>query len=212
METSDKHSLRKFWRDVTQKYAHAVIDTLNNIQDLPPEEQKSVRRVERLLTELCAVHRKAVAGEKIQPDDLLPLNAMLSLYPWIQQWAVTEDGYHLRTFNEEVFKLTGDRTTDITQFQEHRTAARVIGLIQYNMLDLVRRCDYCNQWFLAKRHEWRTSGSFCRQKHQQAAWKQRPEWKEAHKQYQRKYYREVLSPITGKLAKAAKRKKKRRAA
>jgi hypothetical protein len=193
----NKHSLKKFAADVAQQNAECLIELLNDIGTCADkEQQESLLQLDRLLTLLAELNRRSVCGERIDPGDLVPVNEILARYKWINQWVLTSEGY-LYPQNEPV---------DVAQSVETNLSGMVVGLIEHGFLDLIRRCDYCNRFYLAKRREWRAE-SFCITEHQQAHWRKQPKVKAHRRKYQKRYYRDNLSPVTRKT-----RKRRRRAA
>jgi hypothetical protein len=190
-----------------QQLAKLVIDRLNSVQELSPGEKKSVLRVEELLTLLGGFHRRAVSGESIHGEELVPLNALLSRYTWFRQVLINSEG-GLYWQNEPVLQWVGHRSKSAAHLKEQYDVDAVINLINADMLDLIRRCDYCHNWYLAKRHQWRPSGSFCSQNHQVSMWRSKPENQKKRTDWQRKYYRTILSPVTGRRAKLRKKRRK----
>jgi hypothetical protein len=193
VKNRNKHSLKKFTAELARSSAETLIERLNGIDNLSPEEQEALRPIDALLIWLTELNRKSVCGEVIHPEELAPINEILARYKWISQWVLTPEGY----------LYPQNQPADITQSLEHHLSETVVGLIEHGLLDLIRRCDHCNQHFLAKRREWRRE-NFCSTEHQQAHWRKQPKVKAHRRKYQKQYYRDNLSPVTRKTRKRRK--------
>jgi hypothetical protein len=190
----NKHSLKNFQADLARQNADCLIELLNDIDKCTTDEQKeALRPIDQLLTWLAELNRRSVCGQRIHPSDLTPINDILRRYQWVTQWVLTPDA----------FLYPQSEPVDPKQSVEQNLSSMVVALIEHGLLDLIRRCDHCQRYFLAKRREWRAE-NFCITEHQQSHWRKKPEVKEDRRKYQKKYYRDNLSPVTRK-------KRKRRA-
>jgi hypothetical protein len=177
--------------------ADNLIDELNDPQHL---ERESIARLKETLLALTELRRKARRGEPIQPDELQPVNATLARHQWVTQVEILGDD--LRYKNILVSPGAGAEV-------EESYLRTVITLAQNGMLDRIRRCDECSEWFYARRRHYdKAAGSFCSTKHQQKFWRHKPEVKEQRRKYQKKYYRDFLSPATRRSQRGKKKREK----
>jgi hypothetical protein len=188
----NKHNLKKFTLESARSTAEHLIESLNGIEQRSLDEQEPLRQIDCLLTWLAELNRRSVFGEPIHPDDLKPVNEILARFKWITQWVLTSGGI-LYPQNEMA-------DVDPTWHSAGWLSSMVVDVIEHDLLDLIRRCDYCQRYYLAKRREWRAN-NFCKTEHQLAYWRARPDVKEKRKKWQKKYYKDYLSPVTRKSSK-----------
>jgi len=204
--------LKKVHEDVAVEFA----EWLNRPeQTFSPAALIQVQEMKAALACLTDLMGRAERREWFHPDEMKPLNDALARYKWITQYVPTVAGGYSDLYSQHVAVLddvpeadTGMEKDDPRweQVQAHQWSTMLVDLLRYGLLERMRRCLYCNQWILAKRHDC----FYCSSPHQQAAFKKRPEFKKHAKEYQKKYYRDVLSPVTGRVKKGRGRKNRRK--
>jgi hypothetical protein len=162
----------------------------------PVEAQK---RLTSLLLELGAVREKSRAGLEIGSPELGAVNELLKEYPWVLQLRSVHPS---RTAKRSRLIFVNRPAVPIEQ--GHTWLGMLLDLMSSGMLDRLRTCAHCGCWFYARLPKAKYHSTSCRQ----ANFRSTAEFQEENKKYQRNYYREWLSPVTGKYAKAAKRRKK----
>jgi hypothetical protein len=206
---------RRFNEQAFLKESHStriLIETLNTPEESEPEEVRArLRELKATLLSLSELQRKSLNRELFHPDELKPINETLARYKWITQYVVAdvgaEDGGPDLVLYSQSEPADGAVSVDdaigLSRLRIQRLSEWIVELAKADLLDLVRRCGYCQRWFFAKS---RYRGFFCTPQHQQAAHKSTPEFKEKAREYQKQYYRDILSPVTGRWKK---RKRKR---
>jgi hypothetical protein len=144
----------------------------------------SQQRAAALVLQLATLREKALKRIRMGEEERTAINEVLQHYPWVLRFArVSRDGVPL------FYELAAQGPMEM-----------IIQLARRGLLDRLRRCGHCSAWFFA-RTAWGTSCSTpCRQKKHRA----KPEIKEKNKVYQRKYYKDILSPVTAKHLKRSK--------
>jgi hypothetical protein len=187
---------------INKEMAKGVIEELNNSRFLPPP---AVERLANVLTRLHALRLKEANGEFIHPDEANPINEYLSHHQWITQLVVAA-GPWLYFQNEEVVAKSGADANTVIALTEQRVGAMVVELASNGNLERIQRCDQCGTWFYGRLRLDPTKGTFHSSACRKRFWRSRPDVKEHLREYQKGYYRDVLSPVTSR---AVKRKKRR---
>jgi hypothetical protein len=145
-----------------------------------------------LVSLLAALMKKAANGVGAKKEEVDRVNELLARYPYVVELvAVGKDALIFADF--PVHSQRGSRFSRM-----------VITLARQKLLDRFRRCAQCGKWLFASRPKKR----FCSAECQQAKWRSTAEFKEHNREYQRTYYRDVLSPNTAKHLQAKRRGKK----
>lgn len=146
--------------------------------------KRAQRNIASLLDQLLSLKNEK-SSEKYQKA-LVPINAVLARYPRVFQFMRTvRRGIPVPGFVERPAR---------TAENAYWALGIVIWLARMERLDRVRRCETCKIWFYAVVPKARFHSGDCRQAHHRAT----PEYREKNREYQRKYYRDILSPKTAK--------------
>ena len=192
----------KFKKEAAKGLALGLVDYFNHPQrikkasDMPDSGFKKIETMFRTLTEL---RRRESEGDLISADDpgVKLVNDVLAKHKWITQLNV--GGSHL-SFVESADAWSVEEIRNgesLTNFH----CGIIITLAKFSMLDRIRTCAHCDIWFFG-------TGTYCSPKCKQAAYRGTPEFKAHANAYQKKYYKDVLSPVTGWAARQRRRSRR----
>jgi len=161
---------------------HAVEDLLLRLAEMATD-------VKRIVPNPNMPARVAVkrinAREARQARQMEPINKILQRYTWIVQLvAWGREGPFFADFAWP------------SNSQGHSVTWTVAKLARMNVLDRMRKCAYgkCSKWFYATKPK----KIYCSTKCQQEYNRSTPKSKQRSRKYHKKYYRDVLSPVTAK--------------
>jgi hypothetical protein len=199
-----KFDARKVEKDLARKEAGNLIEYLNHPERLNERGQEELRKIRVMLLALVELQRREMNGDPIFGDEpeMAAVNGALATYKWITQLHVG-DGQYLY-FTDDPAEESADTSERLRDVANGLWAARwfsttVVSLANESMLQRIRPCSHCGTWFFGV-------GLYCSPQHKQAAYRAKPEVKKARCEYQKNYYRDILSPVTSKFARRKRRK------
>jgi len=197
-------------KHVTHGAAQALCEFLNHPDSLNESGRIELKKIENLLRTLVELRHRDRAGELLLHSDpqMAAVNEILAGYKWVTQ--ITQAGTGWLYFTRETAEtFQGHRSQEEFQrwnesgsWQAHTFSDLIVSLSDDSLLDRVRPCGYCGKWFFGARF-------YCSAKCKQAAYRSKPDFKAHAAAYQKKYYKDVLSPVTGWAAKRSGRRKKK---
>lgn len=159
------------------------------------------QRIIELLNQIALVLELEDSDEAKQALALARINELLRPYIWQQRFVDKHSG--------RLFGFAVSASPSPVEDVELWSAKCVSDLAEQGLGTGIRRCRHCLRWFFTTRPKkkfWCTTA--CRK-----SWiKNDPEKKEKRKKYAGDYYRDYLSPVTGKWAKLARKERTRRKA
>jgi hypothetical protein len=193
-------------KQVTEGAAQALCEFLNHPDSLNDDGRAELRKIESLLRTLIELRRRDENGELLLHSDpqMVAVNEILAGYKWVTKLTHAGAGFLYFTrktaapIQQHVSHEEFQRYNESGVWQAHTFSDLIVSLSEDSLLDRVRPCGYCGQWFFG-------TGIYHSQKCKQAAYRSKPEVKKRANEYQKKYYKDVLSPVTGFVAKGRKR-------
>lgn len=169
----------------------AVAALMNN----PPTPAQD--RIGELLRQMAATIALPDDSEEV-PEAIQRINEMLRPYVWRDRFAAKRGEY--------LFGGAVSAAPDPIEDAELLSARCIVELAEQGFARAIRQCPHCHKWFFSTRLKRKTyHDNNCRLAHLKTS----PEKRAKRREYQKNYYRNVLSPITGRYA--TKRKKRQSA-
>jgi hypothetical protein len=208
MKNMKKHSLKDLEKQRAEAAARGLLGFLNLPDDFergtvtetvaagddPPVTlsehaitRQDIDRLKIVLTTLNELQQRARKGQRISESDREPINQELRRYHYFTQ---------LQNIDSEQAYFRNEPVNEPGNEMGRVFAQSVVAVAQYGLLGRVRCCLQRHErpWFLATRRH----SLFCSTPCQQKYWRALPEVRAKARDYQRKYYRNELSPVTRK--------------
>jgi hypothetical protein len=157
---------------------------LNGIDhSLPPGRERD--DLVSVLSELQSLRKNHKGMNDQRPEDFAGVNGVLRRYPWVVELvAIGREGPLFADF-------PAPDSSDFTSLHMRM----VVKLARLQLLGQLRQCVHCEAWFFASRNP---KARYCSTACRQAEHRSKPGYKEKNRDYQSRYYRDVLSPVTGR--------------
>ena len=143
--------------------------------------RESQQQAADLVLALVTLREKVLKGIKADQteQEIAVINDMLARYPYVLRLGKVSRGGAFEFYE----RISPGGLIDI-----------IFRLARAGVLDRLRQCAHCGKWFFARNPR----GIFHDTKCRQAAHHSSAEYREKNREYQRTYYRDVLSPVTAK--------------
>ena len=129
-----------------------------------------------LVLALVALRERVIKGTSVAQaeQEIAAINEMLERYPYVLRLGQVSRGGAFSFYE----RISPGGLIEI-----------IFRLARAGVLDRLRKCARCSEWFFARTPK----GVFCKNSCRQAAFRAKPESVEENKNYQSKYFREQLS-------------------
>lgn len=184
---------KKAIRSLALESAVKLAECLNHPESLKAGAKSELRKIEAMLRALVTLRHREISGDLILSSDpeMITVNEVLAGYKWVTQLYQAEGHYlyfgQCQAGTDDEFR----RDIDNGIWEARGFADTIVYLANESLLERLRPCPHCGRWFFG-------SGIYCSAKCKQAAYRSTPEFKARAAEYQKQYYRDVLSPVTAK--------------